>query len=157
MVYFLSILYDKYLFNVTFFKDYTTLIKNFSLIVILVFFTMLFSLNLKMTIQNIQEHKILSKVYNSNTDLVIKSLSPNERIISLSYFANFYKPQKKIIYNDGKKSSLILQENLKLRFFMSKNNFIISDSEYDCLIFEKNFKTEECKNLYFFPEEIDLF
>lgn len=157
IVYFLSILYEKYLFNVIFFKNNTSLMKNFSFIIILVLFTMLFSLNLKMTIQNIQEQKILSKVYNSNTDLVIKSLSPDERIISVSYFANFYKPQKKIIYNDGKKSSLLLQENLKFRFLMSKNNYIISDNEYDCLIFEKNLKTDECKNLYFFPKEIDLF
>ncbi len=157
IVYFLSILYDKYIFEIIFLKNYTSLIRNFSFIVILVFFTMLFSLNLKMTIQNIQEQRILSKVYNSNVDLVIKSKTPNERVISSAYFSNFYKPQKKIIYNNGKKSFLILPENLKFRFFMPKNNYIILNNEYDCLVFEKNLKTDECKNIYFFPEEINLF
>jgi hypothetical protein len=69
----------------------------------------------------------------------------------------FINHKKKLFTNDGKKSSLLLQENLKFRFLMSKNNYIISDNEYDCLIFEKNLKTDECKNLYFFPKEIDLF
>ena len=118
---------------------------------------MLFSLNLKMTVQNIQEHKILSKIYNSDQDLIIKSQTPNERFISLAYFSNFYKPQKQIIYSDGKKSFLISPENLTFRFSMPKNHDIISKNKFDCLIFDEGLDIEECKVLYFFPKEINLF
>ena len=118
---------------------------------------MLFSLNLKMTFQNIKEHKILSRIYNSDQDLIIKSQIPHERFISLAYFSNFYKPQKQIIYSDGKKSFLISPENLTFRFSMPKNHYIITKNEFDCLIFDEGLDLEECKVLYFFPKEINLF
>ncbi len=157
LVYFFSIIYNKYFFEINFFKKKKYMIKNLSFLIILVFFIMLFSLNLKMTVQNIQEHKILSKIYNSDQGLIIKSQTPNERFISLAYFSNFYKPQKQIIYSDGKKSFLISPVNLTFRFSMPKNHDIILKNKFDCLIFDEGLDVEECKALYFFPKEINLF
>ena len=157
LVYFFSIIYKKYFFEISLFKKKAYMIKNLLFFIILFFFIMLLSLNLKMTFQNIKEYKILSKIYNSDQDLIIKSQIPHERFISLVYFSNFYKPQKQIIYSDGKKSFLISPENLTFRFSMPKNHYTISQNEFDCLIFDEGLDLEECKVLYFFPKEINLF
>ena len=157
LIYILAILYDNYIFKWKLINDKRIYINFFLFSIILFLSIIQFSLNLKMTIINNREHKILKTIHFSEENLIVNNELINEKIIAIAYFSKFYNPNKDVFYLNDNKLVEITDINLKFKFNYPTSIIDIDKKKFDCLIFTKNSNLSMCKSIVYFPKEIDLF
>lgn len=157
LIYILAILYDNYIFRWKLISD-SKIYLNFSLFSLILFLSIIqFSLNLKMTIQNNKEHKILKTIYSSQESLILNNEHIDEKVIAIAYFSKFYKPHKNVFFLYDNKLVEFTDINLKFKFKYPSSILDIDKKKYECLVFSDNSNLYMCNSIVYFPKEIDLF